>query len=100
MGVSSPAFLHGETQGLVCAFFAALCKTHSLYACIGTRMRLRPGDIPDFPPLIAIEILSPADQLLAVRDKLEEYRAWGGRTRIPSAYRTRPQSLNAGMTTP
>jgi Uma2 family endonuclease len=36
-----------------------------------------PGEVPDFPPLVAIEILSPDDRLSAVRDKLEEYRAWG-----------------------
>lgn len=31
----------------------------------------------DTPPLIAIEILSPDDRLSEVRNKLEEYRAWG-----------------------
>ncbi len=90
---SLPTFRHGLTQGLVGAFFGAHRKTHSLHACIGTRMRLRPGlylipdvavfyptepgEIPDFSPLIAIEVLSPDDRLSAVRDKLEEYRAWG-----------------------
>jgi hypothetical protein len=36
-----------------------------------------PGLVPDTPPLIAIEILSPDDLLTEVREKLEEYRAWG-----------------------
>jgi Uma2 family endonuclease len=33
--------------------------------------------VPETPPLVAIEVLSPDDRLNAVRDKLEEYRAWG-----------------------
>jgi Uma2 family endonuclease len=90
---SLPTYLHGKTQFLILAFFGALRRTHSLHACAETRMRLRaglylipdvavfhpdePGEVPDFPPLIAIEILSPDDRLAAVRDKLEEYRAWG-----------------------
>jgi Uma2 family endonuclease len=89
-----PDYPHGETQGLITAFFGARRRTHSLHACIGTRMRLHPSlylipdvavfhrkrpheRVPSTPPLIAIEILSPDDQLSAVRDKLEEYRAWG-----------------------
>jgi Uma2 family endonuclease len=89
-----PDYLHGETQGLITAFFVARRRTHSLYVCPETRMRLRPGlflipdiavfhrkrpheRVPSTPPLIAIEILSPDDRLRAVREKLEEYRAWG-----------------------
>jgi len=33
--------------------------------------------VPDTPPLIAVEILSPDDRLSEVREKLEEYREWG-----------------------
>lgn len=33
--------------------------------------------VPDYPPLIAIEVLSPSDTLSAVREKLAEYRDWG-----------------------
>lgn len=63
---SLPTYLHGKTQFLILAFFAALRKAHSLYVCAETRMRLRaglylipdvavfhpdePGEIPDFPP--------------------------------------------------
>jgi Uma2 family endonuclease len=36
-----------------------------------------PAPVPDQPPLVAIEVLSPDDRMNAVRDKLEEYRAWG-----------------------
>jgi Uma2 family endonuclease len=36
-----------------------------------------PPEVPDYPPLVAIEILSPDDRLEAVAEKLEEFRAWG-----------------------
>ena len=38
-----------------------------------------PSDLPDFPPLIAIEILSRDDRMSEVRAKLDEYREWGVR---------------------
>lgn len=34
-------------------------------------------NIPSKPPFIAIEILSPEERMSKVREKLEEYRAWG-----------------------
>jgi Uma2 family endonuclease len=90
---SMPDYLHGKTQALLIALFMALRKELRLYPCAETRMMLRagrflipdvavfhpnePGLIPDTPPLIAIEILSPDDRLSEVREKLEEYRAWG-----------------------
>ena len=90
---SLPDWLHGRTQLLIGAFFLALGKTLSLWPSVETRMRLRDGVylipdvavfqgakpelIPDTPPLIAIEVLSPDDKLAKVREKLEEYRAWG-----------------------
>lgn len=33
--------------------------------------------IPSSPPFIAIEIVSPSDRYVEIRDKLEEYRTWG-----------------------
>jgi Uma2 family endonuclease len=36
-----------------------------------------PWSVPDQPPFIAVEILSPDDRLNAVRDTLEEYNSWG-----------------------
>ena len=33
--------------------------------------------MPEKPPLVAIEVLSLDDRLTTVREKLEEYRAWG-----------------------
>ena len=90
---SLPTYSHGETQALLLAFFAALRKTRSLFVCSETRMKLRhglylipdvavfhperPGEVPDNPPLVVIEILSPDDRIGAVAGKLEEFRAWG-----------------------
>jgi len=34
-------------------------------------------EIPELPPLVAIEILSPDDRIGYIIPKLEEYRAWG-----------------------
>jgi Uma2 family endonuclease len=36
-----------------------------------------PADVPETPPLIAIEILLRDDRMSEVLDKLEEYRTWG-----------------------
>ncbi len=112
---SLPTYLHGKTQFLILAFFGALRKTLSLYVCAETRMRLRaglylipdvavfhpdePGEVPDFPPLIAIEILSLDDRLAAVRDKLEEYRAWGVvHVWLVDPYSKRMYTCNGGLT--
>jgi Uma2 family endonuclease len=65
-----------------------------LFPCLSTRMEIRENlylvpdvavfyrdeplaNFPDRPPLIAAEILSPEDRFVAVRAKLDEYRAWG-----------------------
>jgi Uma2 family endonuclease len=37
----------------------------------------KPPLLPVTPPLVAIEVFSPDDRFPAVREKLEEYRAWG-----------------------
>jgi Uma2 family endonuclease len=44
--------------------------------------------VPDCPPLVAIEILSPDDRLSAVREKLQECRAWG----VPHVWLVEPHS--------
>ena len=89
---SVPDYLHGRTQALLLVFFEALRKKLSFYACSETRMKMReglylipdvsvfrpsppPSSVPDQPPFIAVEILSPDDRLSAVREKLEEYRS-------------------------
>jgi Uma2 family endonuclease len=101
---SMPDYLHGKTQAILIALFMALREKLSLYPCAETRMKLRPGRflipdvavfhldepglVPDVPPLIAIEILSPDDRLSEVREKLEEYRAWG----VPHVWLVDPHS--------
>ena len=101
---SMPDYLHGKTQALLIALFMALRKRLCLYPCSETRMMIRagrflipdvavfhlsePGLLPDTPPLVAIEILSPDDRLSEVRDKLEEYQAWG----VPHVWLVDPHS--------
>jgi len=101
---SLPDYLHGKTQGLLFAFFAALRKTLPVYPCVETRMKLRPGLflipdvsvfhriepglIPEHPPLIVIEVLSTDDRLSKVRNKLEEYKTWG----VPHVWLVDPHS--------
>ena len=86
-------YLHGRVQGAIFAFFWALRTELALFPCVETRMRLRsnlvlipdvavfypdePARVPDTPPLVVAEVLSLDDRLTAVRDKLEEYKAWG-----------------------
>ncbi len=92
---SLPDYLHGKTQLLLAAFFAALRKRLSIFPCVETRMKVRtgrfaipdvavfwpdePSRVPETPPLVAIEILSLDDRMSDVRAKLEEYKAWGVR---------------------
>jgi Uma2 family endonuclease len=86
-------------------FFEALRRSLPVYACPELRLKLRQGlylipdvavfspeppasNIPDVPPLIAIEILSPDDRMTAVREKLEEYNAWS----VPHVWLCEPHS--------
>ena len=90
---SLPDYLHGRVQAALVAFFWALRTELALFPCVETRMRLRsnlvlipdvavfyptePSLVPDAPPLVVAEVLSVDDRLTAVREKLEEYKAWG-----------------------
>lgn len=102
---SVPDYLHGRTQALLLVFFEALRKKLSFYACSETRVKVReglylipdvsvfrpsppPSSVPDQPPFIAVEILSPDDRLSAVREKLEEYKSWG----VPHVWLVDPHS--------
>ena len=87
---SLPTYLHGKVKGL---FFAAFLGQDS--PCVETRMKVRTGlylipdvavfypqepeQVPETPPLVVIEVLSPDDRMTAVLEKLEEYRGWGVR---------------------
>ena len=75
---SLPDYLHGKTQLLLAAFFAAWRKRLSIFPCTETRMRIRtrryvipdlavfwpeePVGVLETPPLVAIEILSLDDR--------------------------------------
>jgi Uma2 family endonuclease len=89
-----PDNLHSNTQALLVYFFMALRNTLRVYPRPELRLKIRAGlyripdvsvfhpagptgHVPDTPPFIAIEILSPDDRLSEVRAKLEEYRTWG-----------------------
>ena len=89
-----PDYLHSRAQAVLVAFFEALRRTLQVYACPELRLKVRDGlylipdiavfwptapktGVPDSPPLVAIEILSPDDRMTAVREKLGEYKAWG-----------------------
>jgi len=103
---SLPDYLHGRMQALLLAFFEALRKRAiPVYACSEVRLKLREGlflipdvcvfwpeepreAVPNQPPLIAVEILSPDDRMAEVRDKLETYRAWG----VPRVWLVDPHS--------
>ncbi len=91
---SLPDYLHGRTQILLGVFFEALRRRLSLFASSETRLKLRDGlflipdvsvfwpsapivGVPETPPLIAIEILSPDDRMSAVLEKLDEFHKWG-----------------------
>lgn len=112
---SLPDYLHGQTQLLIGSFFAVLRKRLSLYPCSETRMKVRegrylipdvavfwqsrPAQVPESPPLIAIEILSPDDRLTAVREKLHEYRAWGvGHVWLVDPHSRRMYTCDTGLT--
>jgi Uma2 family endonuclease len=112
---SLPDYLHGKTQFLLLMFFGALRGKFPLFPCPETRMKLRPevflipdvavfygsepGLVPETPPLVAIEILSPDDRMTAVRAKLQEYRTWG----VPHVWLVDPHerilyTCDAGLT--
>jgi len=110
-----PDYLHGKVQALLASIFFALRGKFPVFPCVETRMKIRTGLylipdvavfypdepelVPEKPPLVAIEVLSLDDGLTAVREKLEEYRAWG----VPHVWLVDPHSrrlytCDAGLT--
>ena len=112
---SLPDTLHSRTQILIAVFFETLRKALPVFAYSELRLKLREGLIlipdvcvywpsrpvsrlPDVPPLVAIEILSPDDRLTAARAKLEEYRAWGVKhVWLVDPYLRRMYTCDAGL---
>lgn len=84
---------HGLVQGEFFYFFRQLRATTGLWVIPELRHRVkatryripdvavfasRPAsEVPDHPPLVAIEVLSPDDRIGYIVPKLEEYREWG-----------------------
>jgi Uma2 family endonuclease len=83
-----------KVQGKLIQIFYELAKIHPLFCFPELRMKLAEGryripdvavfavqepeeNVPDAPPLAAIEIVSPDDRYTEILRKLEEYRAWG-----------------------
>jgi Uma2 family endonuclease len=113
---SLPDTLHARTQVLIAVFFEVLRKRLPVFTYSELRVKLREGlvlipdisvywpappisRLPDVPPLIAIEILSPDDRLTAVREKLDEYRAWGVKhVWLVDPYSRRMYTCDAGLT--
>jgi Uma2 family endonuclease len=114
-----PDYLHSRTQMLIGVFFENLRRRLPVYACPELRLKLRtdlylipdicvfwpsePAEAetrpPDSTPLIAVDILSKDDRLSQVREKLEEYKAWG----VPHVWLVDPHSrrmytCDAGLT--
>lgn len=101
---SMPDYLHGRAQLRLGAFFLSLSERLPVHPCVETRMLLsakrtlisdvavfhptEPSRVPDAPPLVTIEILSRDDRLSEVREKLQEYRAWG----VPHVWLVDPHS--------
>jgi len=110
-----PDTFHAEAQLMLGAFFLPFRKTLSLYAYTEARLKLReglylipdvcvfwpsrPGLVPDVPPLVAIEMLSPDDRMSVVREKLQEYRAWGvGHVWLVDPHSRRLYTCDTGLT--
>ncbi|MBV8843628.1 MAG: Uma2 family endonuclease [Bryobacterales bacterium] len=90
---SLPTFKHGRTQLRIGMRFETLSSKYPIYTSVETRTKIRKGqylvsdvavflgaeppDVPDFPPLVAVEVLSHDDRMQDVLEKVQEYRAWG-----------------------
>lgn len=87
---------HSEYQGGLYAYFRARRKTLNLFPYVEWRVQVSPERfrIPDVclvpgpepeeeilsrPPLVCVEILSPADTVQALRERIDDYLAFGVR---------------------
>jgi Uma2 family endonuclease len=113
---SQPDNLHSRTQVALILIFATALPDADRFLRTELRLRLRSGlyripdlcvfhpqepheSIPEFAPLVAIEILSPDDRLSEARAKLEEYRTLGiPHVWLVDPYGKRLYALNGGFT--
>ncbi|MFN0165551.1 MAG: Uma2 family endonuclease [Bryobacteraceae bacterium] len=84
---------HGRVQGTFIYLLRQLEKTTGIFVVPEVRHKVTPTryripdvavfasepecEVPDHPPLAAIEVLSPDDRIGYVVPKLDEYRGWG-----------------------
>ncbi|MBM3754310.1 MAG: Uma2 family endonuclease [Acidobacteria bacterium] len=84
---------HGRTQGRFVVLLSLFEEKTGIYVIPELRHKIKPtryripdiavfatepkDNVPDHPPLVAIEVLSPDDRIGYVVPKLEEYRQWG-----------------------
>jgi len=84
---------HGRVQGRFIVLLSQYEKTPGIFVVPELRHKVTPTryripdvavfasepdqEVPDQPPLVAIEVLSPDDCIGYVVPKLEEYRRWG-----------------------
>lgn len=90
-----PTYLHARIQALLSFLFENLRKQYPVFVVSEVRLALHANHlyripdicvfanrepteaIPDAPPLVAIEIVSPDDRTSETLKKFEEYRQWG-----------------------
>jgi Uma2 family endonuclease len=89
-----PTFPHGDLQLEIGSRLRALRRSYPVYTGAEVRVRVAddlyripdiamwtgpepPPALPDSPPLLVVEIISPDDRYLELLKKCEEYRAWG-----------------------
>lgn len=90
-----PTYLHARIQALLSFLFENLRKHYPVFVVSELRLALHASHryripdicvfagrepteaIPDTPPLVAIEIVSPDDRTSETLKKFEEYRHWG-----------------------
>ena len=84
---------HGRVQGRFIHLLSLFEKATGIFVIPEVRHKVTPtryripdvavfasepqSEVPDHPPLVAIEVLSPDDRIGYVVPKLDEYRQWG-----------------------
>lgn len=84
---------HGRVQGRFIYLLSQFEATTGIFVIPEVRHKVTPtryripdvavfasepeSEVPDHPPLVAIEVLSPDDRIGYVVPKLDEYRRWG-----------------------
>ncbi len=81
-------FPHSATMGEISYWVASHCQGLGLRALVALRMKIRPGryrvlDVAiqcgsrEQAPLVAVEVLSPADRMMTIQERIDDYLAMG-----------------------